>query len=146
MVRSEVDDPVLKQCLIEMERRWRGYTGMNLSGGWPKYRTKGTGKCVAGLSCAIHAFLPRGTGGRIASPGMLLKKYPLMIGVASPNRVGGAHGGNDQHGRAARGFVGGGGALPVGRAGGEGADPRRAMPDDGLASQARGSGAAAARR
>jgi hypothetical protein len=55
--------------------------------------------------------------GRIASPGMLLKKYPPMIGRAPPNRLGGAHGGNDQHGRAARGFVGGGRTLPVGGAG-----------------------------
>src|SRR5215211_2069048 len=69
-----------------------------------------------------------------------------MIGAAPPNRVGGAHGGNYQHGRAARGFVGGGGALSVGGADGEGAHPRRAMPDDGLASQARGAGIAAARR
>ena len=38
----------------------------------------------------------------------------------------------------ARGFVSGGGALPVGRAAGEGAHPRRVVPDDGLASQARG--------
>jgi DNA replication protein DnaC len=84
--------------------------------------------------------------GRIASRGMLLKKSPPMTGTALPNRLGGAHGGNDQHGRAARGFVGGGGALPVGRTGGEGAHPRCAVPDDGLASQARGSGIAAARR
>ena len=66
-----------------------------------------------------------------------------MTGAASPNRVGGAHGGNDQHGRAARGAVGGGGALPVGRAGREGADTRRAVRDDGLASQACGAGASA---
>jgi Transposase/zinc-finger of transposase IS204/IS1001/IS1096/IS1165/IstB-like ATP binding protein len=88
----------------------------------------------------------RRSRGRIASLGMLLKKFPPMTGAALPNRLGGAHGGNDQHGRAARGFVGGGGALPVGRAGGEGAHPRCAVPDDGLASQARGSGIAAARR
>jgi len=37
----------------------------------------------------------------------------------------------DQHGRAARGGVGGGGALRVGQAGGEGAHPRRAVRDDG---------------
>jgi hypothetical protein len=70
--------------------------------------------------------------GRIASPGMLLEKFPPMIGSAPPNRVGGAHGGNYQHGRAARGFVSGGGALPVGRAGSEGAHSRRVVPDDGL--------------
>jgi hypothetical protein len=69
-----------------------------------------------------------------------------MIGAAPPNRVGGAHGGNDQHGRSARGFVSGGGALPVGRAGGEGAHPRCVLPDDGLASQACGAGVAARRR
>jgi DNA replication protein DnaC len=46
--------------------------------------------------------------GRIASRGMLPDKFPPMSGRASPNRVGGADGGTDQHGRAARGFVGGG--------------------------------------
>lgn len=60
---------------------------------------------------------------RIASPGMLLKKFPPIIGSAPPNRLGGAHGGNYQHGRAARGSVGGGGALLVGRAGREGMHP-----------------------
>src|SRR3954447_6204321 len=60
---------------------------------------------------------------RIASPGMLLKKFPPMIGSAPPNRLGGAHGGNYQHGRAARGSVGGSGALLVGRAGREGMHP-----------------------
>src|ERR1700757_3508791 len=83
---------------------------------------------------------------RLASPGMLLNKFPPMIGAAPPNRLGGAHGGNDQHGREARGFVGGGGALPIGAAVGEGAHSRRAVPDDRLAPQARGSGLAAARR
>jgi DNA replication protein DnaC len=83
--------------------------------------------------------------GRIASPGMLLEKFPPMIGTAPPNRLGCAHGGNDQHGRAARSFSGGGGALLLGGAGGERAHPRRAVPDDRLASQARGSGLAAAR-
>jgi hypothetical protein len=61
--------------------------------------------------------------GRIASPGMLLNKFPPMIGAALPNRLGGAHGGNNQHGRAARGIVGGGRALLVGGAGGEGKHP-----------------------
>ena len=61
---------------------------------------------------------------RIASPGMLLNKFPPMTGAASPNRVGVVDGGKDQHGRAARGGVGGGGALPVGQARGEGAHPR----------------------
>jgi hypothetical protein len=46
---------------------------------------------------------------RIASPGMLLEKFPPMIGAALPNRLGGAHGRNYQHGRASRGFVSGGG-------------------------------------
>ena len=68
-----------------------------------------------------------------------------MTGAATPNRIGGADGGTDQHGRAARDDVGGGGALPVGGAGGEGADPRRAVRGDGLASQARGAGAPATR-
>jgi hypothetical protein len=45
--------------------------------------------------------------GRVASPGMLLEKFPPMIGSAPPNRVGGTHGGNYQHGRAARGFISG---------------------------------------
>ena len=76
--------------------------------------------------------------GRIASPRMLLNKFSPMIGAASPNRVGVADGGKNQHGRAARGGVGGGGALPVGQAGGKGAHPRRAVRDDGLASQACG--------
>jgi DNA replication protein DnaC len=62
--------------------------------------------------------------GRIASPGMLLNKFPPMTGAASPNRVGVVDGGKDQHGRAARGGVGGGGALPAGQASGEGAHPR----------------------
>ena len=50
---------------------------------------------------------------------MLLNKFSPMIGAASPNRVGVADGGKNQHGRAARGGVGGGGALPVGQAGGK---------------------------
>src|ERR1700738_91648 len=61
--------------------------------------------------------------GRIASPGMLLNKFPPMTGAASPNRVGVVDGGKDQHGRAARGGCGGGGALPAGQASGEGAHP-----------------------
>ena len=40
-----------------------------------------------------------------------------MSGAASPNRIGGADGGTDQHGRAARGDGGGGGTLPVRRGG-----------------------------
>jgi DNA replication protein DnaC len=62
--------------------------------------------------------------GRIASPGMLLNKFPPMTGAASPNRIGVADGGKDQHGRAARAVIGGGGALSVGQASGEGAHPR----------------------
>jgi DNA replication protein DnaC len=76
--------------------------------------------------------------GRIASPGMLLEKFPSMIGAAPPNRLGGAHGGNYQHGRAARGFVSGGGTLSVGAAVGEGTHSRRAVRHGGLASQACG--------
>src|SRR6478736_8482923 len=82
---------------------------------------------------------------RIASPGMLLEKFPPMIGAALPNRLGGAHGRNHQHGRASRDFVSGGGTLPVGRAAGEGTHPRRVVPDDGLVSQACGAGGAATR-
>jgi hypothetical protein len=40
---------------------------------------------------------------------MLLEKFPPMIGAALPNRLGGAHGRNYQHGRASRGFVSAGG-------------------------------------
>src|SRR3954469_21033834 len=76
--------------------------------------------------------------GRIASPKMLLNNFSPVTGVAPPNRVGVVNGGKDQHGRAARSGVGGDGALPIGQAGGEGAHPRRAMRDDGLASQACG--------
>jgi Integrase core domain len=82
---------------------------------------------------------------RIASSGMLLDKFPPMTGAASPNRVGVADGGKNQHGRAARGGVGGDGALPVGQAGGEGAHSRRAVRDDGLASQACGARTSATR-
>src|SRR6202035_310198 len=53
---------------------------------------------------------------------MLLNNFSPMTGTASPNRFGGLYGGKDQHGRAARGRVGGDGALPVGQTGGEGAD------------------------
>ena len=60
-----------------------------------------------------------------------------MTGATSPNRVGVVDGGKDQHGRAARGGVGGNGAVPIGQAGGEGKNPRRAVRDR-LASQARG--------
>jgi DNA replication protein DnaC len=76
--------------------------------------------------------------GRIASPRMLLDNFPPMTGAAPPNRFGVVDGGKDQYGRAARGDVGGDGGLPVGHTGGEGADPRRAVRDDGLASQACG--------
>src|SRR5580704_6053166 len=76
---------------------------------------------------------------------MLLDNFPPMTGAASPNRFGGLHGEKDQYGRAARGGVGGDGALPVGQTGGEGADPRRAVRDDGLASQACGARAPATR-
>ena len=61
---------------------------------------------------------------RIASPGMLLNKFPPMTGGGVTEWVGVVDGGKDQHGRAARGGVGGGGALPADQAGGEGAHPR----------------------
>src|ERR1700756_25006 len=79
-----------------------------------------------------------GSRGRIASPRMLLDNFSPMTGTASPNRFGVVDGGKDQHGRAARGRVGGDGALPVGQTDGEGGDPRRAVRDDGLESQACG--------
>jgi hypothetical protein len=82
---------------------------------------------------------------RIASPEMLLNKSPPVIGVATPNRVGVADGGKNQHASAARGGVGCGQALPVGGSIGEGAHPRRAMRDDGLASQACGAGTSTTR-
>ena len=59
-----------------------------------------------------------------------------MTGAASPNRVGGAHGGDDQHGCATRGAGGGGGALPVGGPARKRSDTRRAVRDNRLASQA----------
>src|ERR1700676_4100951 len=83
--------------------------------------------------------------GRIASLRMLLDNFSPMTGAAASNRFGGFYGGKDQHGRAARGGVGGDGALPVGQTGGEGADPRCAVRDDGLASQACGARAPATR-
>ena len=46
----------------------------------------------------------------------------------------------DQHGRAARGGMGGGAALRGGRTAREGAHPGRTDGDDGLASQTRGTG------
>ena len=48
---------------------------------------------------------------------MLPDNFSPMTGAASPNRFGGLYGGKDQHGRAARGRVGGDGALPVGQTG-----------------------------
>src|SRR6202048_1339525 len=87
---------------------------------------------------AIKNSARRAAARRIASSKMLLDNFPPMIGATSPNRVGVVDGGNDQHGRAARSGVGGNGALPVGQAGGEGKHPRRAVRDDGLASQACG--------
>src|ERR1700744_2460993 len=82
---------------------------------------------------------------RIASPRMLLDNFSPMIGSVPSNWFGGVYGGKDQHGRAARGGVGGNGALPVGQTSGEGTDPRRAVRDDGLASQACGARAPAPR-
>ena len=82
---------------------------------------------------------------RIASSRMLLDNFSPMIGSGPSNWFGGVYGGKDQHGRAARGGVGSNGALPVGQTRGEGADPRRAVRDDGLASQACGARAPATR-
>ena len=76
--------------------------------------------------------------GRIASPRMLLDNFSPMIGSVPSNWFVGVYGGKDQHGRAARGGVGSNGALPVGQTSGKGTDPRRAVCDDGLASQACG--------
>ena len=42
----------------------------------------------------------RRSRGRIASPGMLPKNFPPMTRATSPNRLGGAYGGKNQHGRA----------------------------------------------
>ena len=53
--------------------------------------------------------------GRIASSKMLPDNFLVVTGAVPPNQFGGPHGEEDQHGRAARGFVGGGGALPIGR-------------------------------
>jgi len=69
---------------------------------------------------------------------MLLNNFSQMTATTSPNRVGVVDGGTHQHGRTARGGIGGGGAVPVGQAGGKGAHPRRAVRDDGVASQACG--------
>src|SRR5215211_4578603 len=78
------------------------------------------------LSCRAHCLIENVT-----------EDPAPMTGVASPNRAGGADGETDQHGRAARGGVGGGGALPGGGTAREGAHPGRADGDDGVASQAR---------
>src|SRR3954452_22937414 len=83
--------------------------------------------------------------GRIAASKMLLENFSPMIGAVPPNWFGGHYGGKDQHGRAARSGVGGDRALPIGRKGGEGTHPRRAVRDDGLASQACGARTPAAR-
>src|SRR5215469_4903110 len=61
--------------------------------------------------------------GRIASPGMLLNNSPPVIGVATPNRIGVADGGKNQHASAARGGVGCDPALPVVESIGQGAGP-----------------------
>ncbi|MEA2793401.1 MAG: hypothetical protein QOI87_781 [Bradyrhizobium sp.] len=103
-----------------------------------------------GASATAKTRRPKGSkldadAGRIASPRMLLDNFSPMTGVASPNRFDVVDGGKDQHGCAARGGVGGDRALPDGEAGGEGADPRCAVRDDGLASQACGARAPATR-
>ena len=81
----------------------------------------------ANLTATAHCLTKNVTG-----------ELTARTGAATPNRIGVADGGTDQHGRAARGHGGGGGTLPVGGAGGEGADSRRAVQGDWLASQARG--------
>jgi Periplasmic binding protein len=88
----------------------------------------------------LAIFSSMGSAPNLALPHLelLLDKFPPMTGAASPNRVDVVDGGKDQHGRAARGGGGGDGALPVGQAGGKGTHPRRAVRDDGLASQACG--------
>ena len=96
-----------------------------------------------GASATVRTRRSRGSKldadrGRIASPEMLLNKFSPITGTASPNHVGVANGEKNQHGRAARGGVGGGATLRVGQAGGEGAHTRRAMRDDGVAPQACG--------
>jgi hypothetical protein len=92
-----------------------------------------------------HLCLWRRLEPRIALPRMLLDNFPPMTEAASPNRVGFVDGGKNQFERAARGDVSGDGALPIGQTGGEGADPRRAVRDDGQASQASGARAPATR-
>ena len=93
------------------------------------------GRCCHRVFRSRPAILADGSR-RIASSRMLPDKFPPMTGAASPNRVGGAHGGDDQHGCATRGAGGGGGALPVGGPAREGSHTRRAVRDDRLASQA----------
>ncbi|WP_247542861.1 hypothetical protein, partial [Bradyrhizobium sp. 146] len=61
--------------------------------------------------------------GRIASRRMLLDNFSPRTAAAPPNWFGGLYGGKDQHGREARGGVGGDGTLPIGQTSGEGADP-----------------------
>src|SRR5205085_4051036 len=56
-----------------------------------------------------------GIGPRIASPKMLPDNFPVVVGAAPPNQLGGVHGGEDQHARETRGRIGGCGALPSGR-------------------------------
>lgn len=54
---------------------------------------------------------------RIASLRMLPEKYPPSLGGGTPNRIGVADGGTDQHGRTARDYGYGWGALSIGRSG-----------------------------
>src|SRR3569832_1265231 len=83
---------------------------------------------------------------RIASSRMLLATFSPMIGSVPSNWFGGVYGENDQHGRAARGVVGGDGALPVGQERREGAHPRRSVRDNKMASQACGARTPATRK
>jgi hypothetical protein len=57
----------------------------------------------SGESSMFVAYCRISNRGRIASPRMLLDKFSPLTGRATPNRIGVADGGKDQHGRAARG-------------------------------------------
>jgi hypothetical protein len=82
--------------------------------------------CFTGAHCLINNVTGELTVGSVA---------------AIPNRIGVADGRTDQHGCAARNHGGGGRPLSIGRAGRQGTHSRRALRGDGMASQARGSGA-----
>jgi hypothetical protein len=112
----------------------------------PTTRARAVSATLTSFDGASATVWTRRSRGRIASPGMLLNKFSPITGTASPNCVGVADGEKNQHGRAARGGVGGGATLRVGQAGGEGAHTRRAMRDDGVAPQACGACTSATQR